>query len=99
MTPLYTLESVNIYRNSWEKNSPLHAVVSFKTGQGKIEINLDEAASAAVLAVIADQIVAAATLQAADMKAAFVEGARQTAAYIAKHPEPEAPTLDDEIPF
>lgn len=75
----YVLKSVSIRREEWRPNSPLRAVVEFKTIAGELRIDLGEEASAAVLNVIADQVVAAATVRAADMKAAFAQGAAQIA--------------------
>jgi hypothetical protein len=77
----YTLNSLRISRDTWRSGgSPLRCSVEFAGLAGKVEIDLGEETTAAVLAVVADQIVAAATMRAADMKAAFVEGAAQALA-------------------
>ena len=76
-TPLYQLKSLTIRRDEWRPKAPLRAQVEFKHPAGEVKIDLGEEASAAVLAVVADQIIAAATLRAEDMKAAFVAGSAQ----------------------
>jgi hypothetical protein len=76
----YTLNRLSISRDTWRPGSPLRCSVEFAGIAGKVEIDLGEETTAAVLAVVADQIVAAATMRAADMKAAFVEGAAQALA-------------------
>jgi hypothetical protein len=76
----YNLNSLRISRDTWRQNSPLRCTVEFAGSAGKIEIDIGEETTAAVLAVVADQIVAAAAMRAADMKAAFVEGAAQAQA-------------------
>lgn len=86
MHDAYDLQSLRITRDQWRQDSPLRCTVEFKGKAGKVEIDLGEETTSAVLAVVADQIVAAATMRAADMKAAFVEGAAQARA-IPKSPQ------------
>jgi hypothetical protein len=80
--PSYTLESVSIHRGYGysAKAQPLRATVKFKHPAGSVELDLSEEASAAVLSVIADQVVAAASMRAEDMMAAFIDGAAQARA-------------------
>jgi hypothetical protein len=76
---VYVLESLSIRRgySDFACKGPLHASVKFKGPAGAVEIDLGPDASAAVLAVVSDQVVEAASLRAADMRAAFVDGASE----------------------